>query len=223
MTDGRATSPGFSGRRAKLTLIFAPVVLAAIVLGAWTQSWFSVTISDGQLLEVGGEKAAPALSALALSQLVLLGALAIAGPFFRVVLAVIQALIGFTLVLSAVIPLRDPVAASESVISDATAVAGHDSVAQLVRSVTAGPFAAVTIVAGVLIVVAAVGVLATTRSWPGSSRKYQALRTIPAGSGEGVDAGISEESGPIERNAVDDWDALSGGNDPTSPDHPGRS
>jgi hypothetical protein len=44
----------------------------------------------------------------------------------------------------------------------------------------------------------------TSRGWPSSaSRKYQATRLEPA---------------KAERTSVDDWDSLSGGNDPTTND-----
>ena len=72
-----------TGRRAKLLLILAGIVAAAVVLGAWTQDWFSITIDTGQVLPVPGSVAAPALTALALSELVLLGAI-VAGIIYLV-------------------------------------------------------------------------------------------------------------------------------------------
>jgi hypothetical protein len=190
-----------TGRRAKLGLILVGLALAAIVLAAWTQTWFTLTVSGVKPIVVDGSVAAPALTALALSQLVLLGAIAIAGPFFRVVLGVIQALVGVAIVASAAVSLADPVTASAASVTKATGVAGASSIAGLVDGgvvVTAWPW--VSLVAGVLLMVAAVVIVITARSWPGSSsRKY--TRVVAA---------------DAERTSVDDWDSLSGGDDPTN-------
>jgi uncharacterized membrane protein (TIGR02234 family) len=196
-----------TGRRAKLLLILAGVVAAAVVLGAWTQDWFSITIDTGQMLPVPGSIAAPALTALALSELVLLGAIAIAGPFFRIVLAIIEVFVGVAIGFSALVAILDPVSASSSTISTATGVAGDKSIAELVtaQSVTAWPW--VALVGGVLVILLAIAMLVTARSWPGSSsRKYQTTRMEP----------VDRVAKPRERSAVDDWDALSGGDDPTT-------
>ena len=196
-----------TGRRAKLLLILAGIVAAAVVLGAWTQDWFSITIDTGQVLPVPGSVAAPALTALALSELVLLGAIAIAGPFFRIVLGVIEALVGFAIGFEALLSILDPVSASAETISTATGVAGDESIAELVtaQSVAAWPW--VALVGGALIILLAIGTVLTARTWPGSSsRKYQAARMEP----------VDTPKAPRERTAVDDWDALSGGDDPTT-------
>jgi hypothetical protein len=116
-------------------VLLASAVIAILTLVSWTQVWFAVVLSDGAQLEVAGEVAAPALSALALASLVLVGALAIAGPFFRLVFGVLEALIGVAVLFSAILAVGDPVAASGSAISTATGVAGDESVASLVTSI----------------------------------------------------------------------------------------
>jgi hypothetical protein len=191
------------GRRIKNTLMLAAAVLALLTLITWTQVWFGVTLVDGTQLEIAGEVAAPALSALALASLVLVGALSIAGPFFRLVFGLLESLIGVAVVSSAVIALTDPVVASASAISGATGVAGAKSVAAFVDTVDQGLWPWLALVAGVLVVLAGLAVIVTARRWPGSSRKYNATRLEPA---------------KRERTAVDDWDALSGGDDPTTND-----
>ena len=123
-----------------------------------------------------------------------------AGPFFRVVLGTLQALLGVAVVFSAIVALSDPVAASAPAISEATSIAGDDPVRALVESVAISPWPFVALAAGVLLVVNATLILVTARRWPGSSRKYQAVRLEPA---------------TDERSAVDDWDSLTGGDDPT--------
>jgi ascorbate-specific PTS system EIIC-type component UlaA len=135
---------------------------------------------------------------------VLVGALAIAGPFFRVVFGVLEAFIGVAVLFSAVLAVSDPVAASGSAISTATGVAGDKSVAALVDTIDGSVWPWIALVCGVLMLVAGAVIIVASRRWPGSaSRKYQTTRLEPA-------AG--------ERTSVDDWDALSGGNDPTTND-----
>ncbi|CAN5250691.1 hypothetical protein BH11ACT2_BH11ACT2_21900 [soil metagenome] len=192
-----------TGRRGKNALIFVSLVVAALVLTSWTQTWFTVDIGAGfatRLVTVDGSKAAPALTALALSELVLLLALAIAGPVFRIVLGVIQGLVGVAIIASAASSLADPLTVSEGAITKATAISGHASIVRLVGGrVTASAWPVVSLVAGVLLILLAVAIIISSRSWPNStSRKY--TRVAPA---------------PTERTAVDDWDSLSDGDDPT--------
>jgi hypothetical protein len=190
-------------RRSKSIVILVGALLALATLIAWTQAWFVVSLDDGARLDVDGQVAAPALSALALTSLVLVGALSIAGPFFRVVLGLLESLIGVAVVLSSAIALGDPVRASAPTISVATGVAGEESVGALVSAVAQSPWPWVALVSGALLVATGVAIIVLGRRWPGSSRKYQAVRLEPA---------------DAPRNAVDDWDALSGGNDPTTRD-----
>ena len=190
-------------RRTKSKVILVSALLALATLVAWTQVWFAVDLVDGNAIEVDGQVAAPALSALALTSLVLVGALSIAGPFFRLVFGILESLIGVAIVFSGILAVTDPVAASASAISAATGVAGENSVADLVDSIAASPWPWVAVVAGALIVVAGVVIVVVGRTWAGSSRKYQATRLEPVKS---------------ERTSVDDWDALSGGKDPTTND-----
>jgi hypothetical protein len=186
-------------RRLKLTLLLSGLLLSGVVFAGWTQQWFAVTLVDGPTLSVAGDVAAPALSTLALTCLVLIGALSIAGPFFRVVLGVLQVALGATMVLSGVLALADPVKASSASVTDATGIAGSAPVAELVASVAVSAWPWVSTIAAALIALTGVAIVVTGRKWPGSGRKYSAVKLEPSG----------------ERTAVDDWDALSGGTDPT--------
>ena len=186
-------------RRLKSTLLLAGLLLAGIVFVGWTQQWFGVALTDGPTLSVAGDVAAPALSTLALTCLVLIGALSIAGPFVRVVLGVLQVLLGATMLLSGVLALANPVQASAASISDATGIAGDAPVAALVASVAVSAWPWVSTIAAALIALSGIAVVVTGRRWPGSSRKYGATKLVPA----------------EERTAVDDWDSLSDGADPT--------
>ena len=187
-------------RRLKLSLLLGSLVASGLVFLGLTQEWFSVAIVDGPLLSVQGDIAAPAVSTLALTCLVLIGALSIAGPFFRAVLGVLQILLGVAVVYSGVLALADPIAASASAISDATGIAGATSLPALVASLAVSAWPWVSTIGGGLISLLGLAVIVPSRRWPASTRKYNAVRVEPA---EG-------------RTAVDDWDSLSDGTDPTS-------
>ena len=186
-------------RRLKLGILVAGLALSGLVFLSWTQAWLAVALIDGPTLSVAGDVAAPALTTLALTCLVLNGALSIAGPFFRIVLGVLEGLLGVTVVLSGVLALANPVASSAAAISDATGVAGAEPIAALVAGVTVTAWPWVATISGALLVALGAMVVATATRWPGSGRKYSAVRLAD----------------PENRDAVDDWDALSEGTDPT--------
>jgi hypothetical protein len=78
------------------------------------------------------------------------------------------------------------------------------------------------ILGGVILVIAGIAVIVTSRSWPGASRRYQAVRFEPADdSASAFDDAASEPDGatpggPVSRDdAIDNWDELSRGEDPT--------
>jgi hypothetical protein len=198
-TRGAAAAP----RSTKPLVLLAAALLALATLISWTQVWFTVTLQDGARLDIDGQVAAPALSALALASLVLVGALSIAGPFFRLVFGVLESLIGVAVVFSSVLAVTDPVAASGPAISVATGLAGDRAVAASVDSLASAAWPWIALVCGVLIVLAGAAIVALGRRWPGSSRRYQATRL---------------ENADGARSPVDDWDALSGGADPTTRD-----
>ena len=182
--------------RAKLYLILAAVVLGAFTLVAWTQPWFTLTLSEGRVLSVTGQVAAPALSALGLASLALGAALSIAGKVFRAVLGVVQLLIGVLVAGSAIAALADPVAASLKAVTDAVGESGAGAVAALVTSIALSAWPVVTVVLGILAALVGIAILATMRRWPGPTRKYEAT----------AEPGAS---------TAGSWDALSAGKDPT--------
>jgi uncharacterized membrane protein (TIGR02234 family) len=197
--------------RMKLPAILGILVGSGLALLSWSQTWFTAVLVDGAsssasaTLEVGGPAASPALSALALAGLALAGALAIAGPVIRIVLGLLSAVLGGCIVLAASLSIADPVAAVSSSVAEATGVAGAASTAALVAEVTASPWPAVAVAGGILVMLAGLAVLVTARAWP-TSRRY--------GGGARVEADGGAEAPPSDR-AVDAWDDLSRGDDPT--------
>jgi len=187
-------------QRLRLVTILTGIVLSGLALIAWTQQWVSVTVQNGPTLVVGGDVAAPALSTLSLAGLALVAALTVAGPVFRVILGVLEASLGALIVYSGVAALSDPVAAAAPSITEVTGISGIESIRALVTTFSVTAWPVVTVVLGILLVLLAIAVIATSRRWPVSGRKYQTVRVEPV---EG------------ESSNVESWDALSGGDDPT--------
>ncbi|ANF30885.1 hypothetical protein A0130_03580 [Leifsonia xyli] len=224
-----------AGRRVKYTTMLLLVVGSGLALLAATQTWFSIRLTDtanhSATISVAGSVAAPALTALALAGLALTAALAIAGPVFRIVLALLGILLGVSVLLSAITAVSDAVRASASAITSATGVAGDASVRHLVHSVETQFWPWLAIVAGVVIVLASAAVIVFSRVWPGPSRKYQTrfagedgrpAEEVVADAADDEDtpedaAGDTPE-GPqtLDRDtAIDSWDELTRGDDPT--------
>lgn len=211
-----------SARRLKLGHILVVLGASGLALLAWTQVWVYTAVGQSgsalQSLEVSGSTAAPGVTALALAGLALAGALSIAGPVIRLVLGILEVLLGFSVVLSALLAITDPAAASAGAVTDATGISGADSVVDAVVSAAVTPWPFVALLAGVIMTGAGVGVLATAGRWPGATSRYQAVRfdvAEPAGATDAEGQDTIEASAP-ERDAVDDWDGLSRGEDPTA-------
>jgi uncharacterized membrane protein (TIGR02234 family) len=196
--------------RLRLLAFLGIAVFAAGLFLAWSQPWFELELERGPLV-VGGDVAGGALAPLALASLALLAALALAGPFFRVVLGVLEALLGVVAVISTAAALGDPAGISGSAITDLTGVSGPESIAALVLSSSATVWPFVAIVIGVLMALLGLAIVVTARRWPGSSRRYS--RTAAA---DATIAGATTEAPSAEPDPVAEWDALSGGDDPTS-------
>ncbi len=194
-------------KRLKGSILAALALLNLGLLLAWTQTWVSleVAVADAlRTIDVAGETVAPALSALALAGLALIAAIALAGPVFRIVLAVLQALLAACALISSVLPILDPLAVAAPAAIAATGVTDFQSGSASGDApwvLTAWPY--VSIVCSALLLIVAIAVLATSRRWPTSSRKYQAVGT----------AAPAPADGPRDR--VADWDAVTHGDDPT--------
>jgi uncharacterized membrane protein (TIGR02234 family) len=198
-------------KRIKPMLVVAVILASGVALLAWTQVWATVRLSAGgttaQVLDVTGTIAAPGLTALALAGLALAGALTIAGTVIRIVLGVLEMLLGVSVILSAALAVFDPIGASAAAVTTATGIAGADSTRAAISAaeLTFWPFLALA--AGVLMFVIGLAVCVTARRWPGPTSRYEATRFAP------VQDAATGQTRP--RDAVDDWDGLTRGDDPT--------
>jgi len=202
--------------RMKLPVIVATVVGSALALLSWSQTWFELRLTDsaaqggGEAIAVAGSVASPALAALALAGLALVAALAIAGPVIRIVLGILELVIGGCLLLATFLTLGSPIAAVAPAVTDATGVTGAGPTAELVASATATGWPVAAIVGGALLILAGLVVLVTGTRWPSSSRRYRGTRLADD------EARPAEAGGRAASDrAIDDWDELSRGDDPT--------
>ena len=239
--DNAATPPKQGSARLKGLMILGVLAVSGLVFLAWSQSWgtLGITVDGGSTrsLDVPGATAAPALAALGLAGLASAAALAIAGPVIRIVLGVLQVLLGASIVLSGTGPLVDPVSSGAPVVTTATGVAGTESIRTIARSEAVTAWPVVAILLGVLLALLGVAVAVTTTRWPVSGRRYQAVRFASEDGrvldaddlldldSEEDDAGSasphadeSPDDAAVRRKAasVDNWDSLSRGTDPTA-------
>ena len=191
-----------TGGRLKLLSLVAIALLAVLLFAAWSQNWFTLTV-QGKPFPVSGQVAGSALSALALASLALIAALAIAGPFFRVVLGILQALLGVCVIVVSAFAIANPVVSATAAITKATGIAGTQSVASLVTATSITAWPVVAMVLGVLLTLLGLAIAPTARSWPESGRKYTRSRLV------------SPDADSLD--PVQEWDALSDGDDPTKP------
>ena len=194
-------------RRARSLAVVGMLGVGAVSVISSTQTWIDVTLPDGaqQPLAVAGSDAIPVLTPLSLAVLALAAALSIVGPVMRYILAALAlAIAGIVGVATAQLLLTMPVSATAATVAEATGISGEDAAADLVASMVLTPWPAVTLLAQILLAAAAAFTLVTARRWQGSAgRKYRTAAEAPA-------------DGSRPHDAIDSWDDLSRGDDPTA-------
>lgn len=195
-----------AGRSAKRLAMLLLLAGAGLGMLAWTQPWAQLRLGDGAELVGAGADASPGTMALAAAALAAVAALAIAGPFFRMVMGALMIVVGG---LSTWLALGvDAFRALGAAVRQHTALADDAAVRAVIDGgeggLTAWPIVAA--VGGALIAATGLFVLATGRGWPETGRRYSTTRLADAERGGVVDTG----------DRVDQWDALSAGDDPTT-------
>lgn len=179
------------------------LLAGAIGIISSTQTWLTVERADaGEAILVPGASALVLLAPLSLAVLALGAALSIAGKAVRLVFAVLAAATALFLGWSTLqLLIGEPLGAVAATVTEVTGLAGsgatHDVVAQIVP--TAWPYLA--LVGWAILLVASVVVFTTWRGWKAGGRRYRT---------DGPDV---PHDGPVD--AVDSWDELSRGTDPT--------
>lgn len=191
------------GRTAAVAVL---VGLGAALLAASAAPWLVVPVSTAiaeASVSVPGSRAVPAAPAGALVLLAGGLAVAIAGRVARVVASVVVGVVGLLASVATARFVADPTPAALASSAEATGVR------ELAGTPTTTAWPVVALVLCLLAVVAGAVVARASWRWPagGSGRRYE--RT---GSDDG--AAPVPPSDPRTR-AMDDWDALSRGEDPT--------
>lgn len=191
-------------RRARLLAVVAILAAGGAGILSSTQTWLEVSLqAGGDVLLVPGASAAPVLAPLSLAVLALGGALSIVGTVLRYVFGALSvAAAAALLTITVPIVVAPPVTAVASVVTEHTGITGNDAVAGLVGGIQATAWPAVTFAAGVLLALAGLFSLATAHTWRRTGRRYEAAAPTHAGTDTALDA-------------VDSWDELSRGEDPT--------
>ncbi len=219
-------------RRARFTTVLLLLTAGALLLIASTQTWFVVVLreSPDTPLDVSGSAAVPVLAPLALAALAVAAATSIAGRFLSYAAAVLAVLLGIALTLLLWAPSTgDTAAAISPSVTEATGIAGTDAVAALVRRVEPTAWPIIGLVLSVAVIVIGLFALVTAHAWPQTGRRYRTDARGRSGGGAAggaaraqaggrpADAPTAEASGPqpAPLDAIDSWDDLSHGSDPT--------
>ncbi|MHC2999941.1 peptidase [Microbacterium sp. HJ5] len=195
--------------RARLLAVAGLLLCGAIGVISSTQTWLTVVLDDsaGRTLDVAGASAIPVLAPLSLAVLALGGALSIVGLVLRYLFGgltvVIAALLGW---LTAQVAFARPTSAVASTVTEATGITGESAVADLVASIDATPWPAATFAIWVALLTVGVFILATGHRWKSGSRRYRTEESVRA----------AGPTGSRPHDAIDSWDDLSRGEDPTA-------
>ncbi|WP_295032993.1 Trp biosynthesis-associated membrane protein [uncultured Microbacterium sp.] len=188
-------------RRAKSTSLLLILVAGALGVLSSTQTWLIVARADGgEVLDVAGNAALPVLAPLSLTALALGAALALVGPVMRRIIAGIAVVVGgLLLVLTARVLLLQPLDAVGPALTKVTGLAGDAALKGLVDGITVTAWPWVALASWLLLLAGGALALFTAGRWRSGGRRY---RTTPV-----------PHEGPVD--AVESWDELSRGTDPT--------
>ncbi len=192
-------------RRARAVAVVVTVLCGAAGVLSSTQTWLHVALVDSTAdsLAVTGSAALPVLAPASLAVLALGVALSIVGTVVRYVFGAVAVVIAGALgVATAAVAYELPVSAVARAVTDATGITGDEPVSRLVSGISATAWPTLTLLFWLVLLAAGVFVLVTARRWTATGRKYR------------TDAAAAATSGPLD--AVDSWDGLSRGEDPTA-------
>lgn len=192
-------------QRGRSTSVLGLLLAGGIGIVSSTQTWLSVTRADGgEDLLVPGADAVPLLAPLSLAVLALGAALTIVGPVLRYVLAALAAATA-VLLISMTVPLltTPPVSAVAPTVTEATGLAGDQAMHDTIATITPTAWPVIALVAWAVLLAASAYTVVTARHWKTGGRRYRA---------DSETHGTT--TGPLD--AVDSWDDLSHGTDPTT-------
>lgn len=189
--------------RAKSLTVVAILAAGAVGLIGSTQTWAVARLADAELA-VSGATAVPVLQPLTLTALALGLVLTLVGRALRYVLGALAVVVAAGLVfLSAPMLGAPPLSAVAPAVTERTGLAGAEAIAGVVQDVTATAWPLVTLIAAILIGLAGLAALTTGHLWVRGGRRYDAA----------ADGAARDDATPLD--AIDSWDDLSRGDDPT--------
>lgn len=191
-------------RRARMLSVLTILLAGAIGIVSSTQTWLVVERSDAvEPLLIAGADALTLLAPLSLAVLALGAVLAIAGPVLRYVLGVLTiAASGVLLAGTATLLVGPPLSVAADAVAEATGLSGDSALYTIVAKIEPTGWPAIALAAWVLLLLASVFVLFTARGWASGGRRYRAASEAK-----------HHDDGPLD--AIDSWDELSQGTDPT--------
>ncbi|PFG43091.1 tryptophan-associated transmembrane protein [Isoptericola jiangsuensis] len=192
-------SPAIRTRsRAVVALLALGGAAFAVSAPVWLRTTVSTALEPQVAIEVAGTTAAPAVSAAAFVTLACALATTLAGAVARRVALAVALLGGLAVGGGAAAVLLDPEGPAVAAAADAAGVT------TLTSSVTVTAWPWFTLVVGLAIVLVAVASFLGASSWQASGGRHERAGAAP---------------GPVvadEPDAQSDWDALSGGTDPSA-------
>lgn len=217
------------GQRKHVVLAGLAVSIAALIL--ISQTWITVGAPDTGVavagLDVAGGAASPAAVALAVVMLAATIALTIAGPVTRWVITVVQALAGAGVAGVSIWSALSPQDAAATKVGETFGL----GIVSSNYDVTVYPY--ITAVLGVLMVLVAVWGSLVAAPAASKSSKYDRAGSVSrrskrqAGTAGEVEQGETKPDeirlDETELDEIDQWDALTQGEDPTDPDGPDTS
>jgi len=191
-------------RRGRSISVSAFLLGGAIGIISSTQTWLTVQRADaGADILVPGASALPLLAPLSLAVLALGAALAITGRVLRIVFGVLAAAVSLLLGWSTLqLLVTDPVDAVASTVTEITGLAGDGAMDGVIAAIVPSAWPEIALAGWAILLLGALTVLVTGGGWKSGGRRYRTDAAARAAS-----------AGPVD--AVDSWDDLSRGTDPT--------
>lgn len=191
-------------RRGRSISVIGFLLAGGIGIISSTQTWLTVARADaGEPILVPGADALALLAPLSLAVLALGAALAIVGPVLRYIFAALALCGGAVLTWWTIeIIASAPVAAVAPTVVETTGLAGSNAVAEVISSITPSFWPPLALVGWILLLIASVFALFSARSWKSGGKRFRTDTTAH-----------DDGDGPID--AIDSWDDLSRGADPT--------
>ncbi|MGP6171140.1 Trp biosynthesis-associated membrane protein [Microbacterium sp. A196] len=169
-----------------------------------TQTWLTVTRADAaEPILVPGADAMALLAPLSLAILAIGAALTLVGVVLRYVFASLALLGGVLLTWwTGEILFTLPVSAVAPTVTETTGLAGTATVTDMIAAIEPSAWPTIALIGWVILIVTAIFVLLTAHRWKRGGRRFQRDQSFP-----------DEQDGPVD--AIDSWDDLSRGSDPT--------